>query len=144
MIAPVIVWVVETGIPQTDARRTVPAPAAGDPVLGPGLSQVATIRRRRPAAKAMGVRRRVAPTARVRAALGRNVRALREKKKLTQETLGDRAELHATYISDIERGIRNPSALILLKLVDLVIGLRVDVDTEREGLDLAVHGEVVQ
>ena len=33
---------------------------------------------------------------------------------------------------------------ILLKLVDLVIGLRVDVDTEREGLDLAIHGEVVQ
>src|SRR5438067_13063701 len=36
------------------------------------------------------------------------------------------------------------ASLILLKLVDLVIGLRVDVDTEREGLDLAVHGEVVQ
>jgi Amt family ammonium transporter len=26
---------------------------------------------------------------------------------------------------------------------DLVIGLRVDVDTEREGLDLAIHGELV-
>ena len=36
------------------------------------------------------------------------------------------------------------ASLILLKLVDLVIGLRVDVDTEREGLDLATHGEVVQ
>src|SRR6202790_5675065 len=36
------------------------------------------------------------------------------------------------------------ATLILLKLVDLVIGLRVDVDTEREGLDLAIHGEVVQ
>jgi Amt family ammonium transporter len=36
------------------------------------------------------------------------------------------------------------ASLILLKLVDLVIGLRVDVDTEREGLDLAIHGEVVQ
>jgi Amt family ammonium transporter len=35
-------------------------------------------------------------------------------------------------------------SLILLKLVDLVIGLRVDLDTEREGLDLAIHGEVVQ
>ena len=35
------------------------------------------------------------------------------------------------------------ASLILLKLVDLVIGLRVDVDTEREGLDLAIHGEVV-
>jgi ammonium transporter, Amt family len=35
-------------------------------------------------------------------------------------------------------------SLILLKLIDAVIGLRVDADTEREGLDLAVHGEVVQ
>jgi Amt family ammonium transporter len=35
-------------------------------------------------------------------------------------------------------------SLILLKLIDLVIGLRVDADTEREGLDLAIHGEVVQ
>jgi transcriptional regulator with XRE-family HTH domain len=49
-------------------------------------------------------------------ALGRNVRSLREKKKLTQEALGERAELHTTYISDIERGMRNPSALILLRL----------------------------
>jgi Amt family ammonium transporter len=36
------------------------------------------------------------------------------------------------------------ASLILLKLVDLVIGLRVDSDTEREGLDLAIHGEIVQ
>jgi ammonium transporter, Amt family len=35
-------------------------------------------------------------------------------------------------------------SLILLKLIDLVIGLRVDADIEREGLDLAIHGEVVQ
>ena len=35
-------------------------------------------------------------------------------------------------------------SLVLLKLIDLVIGLRVDSDTEREGLDLAIHGEVVQ
>jgi Amt family ammonium transporter len=35
-------------------------------------------------------------------------------------------------------------SLILLKVIDLVIGLRVDTDTEREGLDLAIHGEVVQ
>ena len=35
-------------------------------------------------------------------------------------------------------------SLILLKLIDLAIGLRVDTDTEREGLDLAIHGEVIQ
>ena len=34
-------------------------------------------------------------------------------------------------------------SFILLKLIDLVIGLRVDAETEIEGLDLALHGEVV-
>jgi ammonium transporter, Amt family len=34
-------------------------------------------------------------------------------------------------------------SLILLKLVDLTVGLRVDGDIEREGLDLAIHGEAV-
>jgi ammonium transporter, Amt family len=36
------------------------------------------------------------------------------------------------------------ASLIILKLVDVTIGLRVDADTEQEGLDLAIHGEVVQ
>ena len=35
-------------------------------------------------------------------------------------------------------------SLILLKLVDFTIGLRVDTEMEREGLDLAIHGEAVQ
>jgi Amt family ammonium transporter len=35
-------------------------------------------------------------------------------------------------------------SLILLKLVDLFIGLRVSEEVEREGLDLALHGEAVQ
>jgi Amt family ammonium transporter len=34
--------------------------------------------------------------------------------------------------------------LIILKLVDMTIGLRVSEDVEREGLDLALHGETVQ
>jgi len=36
------------------------------------------------------------------------------------------------------------ASLILLKLVDLTIGLRVDTEIEREGLDLAIHGEAVR
>jgi len=35
-------------------------------------------------------------------------------------------------------------SLILLKLVDLTIGLRVDSEVEREGLDLAIPGEAIQ
>jgi Amt family ammonium transporter len=34
-------------------------------------------------------------------------------------------------------------SFVLLKVIDLVIGLRVDEETEVEGLDLALHGEVV-
>ncbi len=35
------------------------------------------------------------------------------------------------------------ASLFLLKLVDWTIGLRVDPETEREGLDLVLHGEAV-
>jgi ammonium transporter, Amt family len=34
--------------------------------------------------------------------------------------------------------------LIILKIVDVFIGLRVSKDVERDGLDLALHGETVQ
>ena len=35
-------------------------------------------------------------------------------------------------------------SLIILKLIDLTIGLRVSADEEREGLDIALHGESVE
>jgi Amt family ammonium transporter len=35
-------------------------------------------------------------------------------------------------------------SLIILKIIDVVIGLRVDEEVERDGLDLALHGETVQ
>jgi ammonium transporter, Amt family len=35
-------------------------------------------------------------------------------------------------------------SFIILKIIDAVVGLRVDVEIERDGLDLALHGEVVQ
>ena len=35
-------------------------------------------------------------------------------------------------------------SLIILKILDMAIGLRVDGEIEREGLDLALHGEAVQ
>ncbi len=36
------------------------------------------------------------------------------------------------------------ASLIILKVIDAVIGLRVELEIERDGLDLALHGEVVQ
>ena len=35
-------------------------------------------------------------------------------------------------------------SLILLKIIDAVVGLRVDAEIEQDGLDLALHGETVQ
>ena len=35
-------------------------------------------------------------------------------------------------------------SLVLLKLIDVMVGLRVDAEIERDGLDLALHGETVQ
>lgn len=41
-------------------------------------------------------------------AFGQSVRLQRKTKNLTQEKLAERADLDPTYISGIERGIRNP------------------------------------
>ena len=49
-------------------------------------------------------------------ALGKNVRGLREQKKLTQESLAERSGLDPSYISGIERAVRNPSVLSLARL----------------------------
>ena len=53
----------------------------------------------------------------IRRIIGENVRKTRELKGLSQEELAFRAELHRTYVSGIERGIRNPTALIIQRLV---------------------------
>jgi transcriptional regulator with XRE-family HTH domain len=42
-------------------------------------------------------------------ALGRAVRELRIERGFSQETLADAAALHVTYLSGIERGLRNPT-----------------------------------
>lgn len=52
----------------------------------------------------------------VRARLGHNVRRLREEKGWSQEDYADRAGIHRTYVSDIERGRRNPTITVVEKL----------------------------
>lgn len=49
-------------------------------------------------------------------ALGKNVRTAREKKQLTQEKLAEIAELDPTYVSGIERGLRNPGIKNVAKI----------------------------
>ena len=41
--------------------------------------------------------------------LGKAIRALRTENKLSQEALGERAEIHPTWISHIESGRINPT-----------------------------------
>lgn len=48
--------------------------------------------------------------------LGRKVRELRKAQNWTQEQLEEHSGLDRTYISDIERGVRNPSLKSLEKL----------------------------
>lgn len=52
----------------------------------------------------------------IRHRLGRNVRRLREHKGLSQEAFAFEANIHRTYISDIERGARNPTITVVEKL----------------------------
>jgi len=48
--------------------------------------------------------------------LGNNVKALRQAQGLSQEALALEAGVDRTYISQIERGVGNPSVLVLLKI----------------------------
>ena len=50
------------------------------------------------------------------AAFGQKVRLWREARRFTQETLAEKAELDRTYISDIERGTRNPGVRNVVRL----------------------------
>ena len=49
-------------------------------------------------------------------AFGHAVRARREELGWSQEALGFEADLHRTYISEIERGVRNPTVTSIFKL----------------------------
>jgi len=48
--------------------------------------------------------------------LGQAVKRLRADRAITQEELSRRTGLHPTYISDVERGARNPSFVTVARL----------------------------
>lgn len=52
----------------------------------------------------------------VRQRLAHNLRRLRKDKGLSQEQFAFEANIHRTYISDIERGARNPTIMVVEKL----------------------------
>lgn len=52
----------------------------------------------------------------IRHRLGTNLRKLRDANGWSQEAFADMAGIHRTYVSDIERGARNPTITVVEKL----------------------------
>jgi transcriptional regulator with XRE-family HTH domain len=66
----------------------------------------------------------------LKARLGRAIKAERSALGISQEELAYRAGLHRTYVSDVERGARNPSLESVEKLAQ-ALGLSVPTLFER-------------
>ena len=58
-------------------------------------------------------------------ALANVLRKLREKKDISQEELSFRAELHRTYISQLERVLKSVTVKTLVRITDV---LEIDID----------------
>lgn len=69
-------------------------------------------------------------------ALGLMIREHRAALGISQEELGLRCHLDRTYISGLERGVRNPS---LTALVALAKGLNITVSQLLENLDIEIE-----
>jgi transcriptional regulator with XRE-family HTH domain len=52
------------------------------------------------------------------AIVGTNVRKRRQERGLTQEQLAFAAEIDLTYVGGIERGKRNPSVIVLVRIAE--------------------------
>jgi transcriptional regulator with XRE-family HTH domain len=50
--------------------------------------------------------------------VGANIKRLREAQGLSQEELAHRSGLHRTYVSQLERGVKNATIVSLAKIAD--------------------------
>jgi transcriptional regulator with XRE-family HTH domain len=66
------------------------------------------------------------------AAFGRNVAHFRTERGFSQDKLAEVATLDRTYLSGIERGVRNPGIKVVIRLAR---GLSVSIDQLCEGVD---------
>ena len=63
---------------------------------------------------------------------GRRVRAFRERLSLSQEGLAERVGLDRTYVSGVERGVRNPT---LASMQRLAVGLSTTLEELVAGIE---------
>jgi transcriptional regulator with XRE-family HTH domain len=52
----------------------------------------------------------------IRRRLAKNLKRLRQERGLSQEKFAFEVDIHRTYISDLERGARNPTITLVEKL----------------------------
>ena len=50
------------------------------------------------------------------ATLGKIIREIRQSQGLSQEELADHAQIHRTYVSQLERGLKSPTIAVLLQI----------------------------
>lgn len=72
---------------------------------------------------------------------GRNVCRYRCQTGLSQEILAEKAEIDRTYLSSIERGIRNPGIKTVIRLARV---LQVTVDQLCKSLDMWLQGSITK
>lgn len=65
------------------------------------------------------------------AILARNIKAARRLLGWSQEELADRAEIDRTYISGVERQVRNPTITVVAKLAKALGTNTADLLTDR-------------
>ena len=63
--------------------------------------------------------------------LGMRIRYLREQKKMTLEDLSFDADINKNYLSDLERGNRNPTVKVLSKIAN---ALEISLETLFKGI----------
>ena len=59
----------------------------------------------------------------IRRRFGRNIKKFRLKKGWSQEDLAFESDIHRTYISGLERGVRNPTIVVVARLAK-ALGVR--------------------
>ncbi len=76
----------------------------------------------------------------IRKIVGRNVRLARQGLGLSQEALAEKADIDRTYVSGVERGVRNPTVTVVARFaaaLDTTPALLLTVGAEFPGRSVA-------